>query len=83
MQQLLASFQSDTDSDAAFSRLAQQQTLGALCKSLGLFLKLRVGPWLVAQADARVLQQDVSDVCLRRLASAEKLLLSSAAAVLA
>lgn len=83
MQQLLSRFKTDADTEAAFSKLAQQQALGALSKSLGLFLKLRVGPWMVAQADTGVMKQDVFDVCLRRLASAEKILLSSAAAVLA
>jgi hypothetical protein len=83
LQQLLTSFASDADAESAFSRLAQQQALGALCKALGLFLKLRVGPWLVAQADAGLMKQQTLDSCLLRLARAEKLLLSSTAAVLA
>eukprot|EP00882_Tetradesmus_deserticola_P005559 GHRQ01005853.1.p1 GENE.GHRQ01005853.1~~GHRQ01005853.1.p1 ORF type:complete len:459 (+),score=245.23 GHRQ01005853.1:253-1629(+) len=83
LQQLLTSFASDADAESAFSRLAQQQALGGLCKALGLFLKLRVGPWLVAQADAGLLKQQSLDSCLLRLARAEKLLLSSTAAVLA
>eukprot|EP00882_Tetradesmus_deserticola_P014563 GHRQ01015491.1.p1 GENE.GHRQ01015491.1~~GHRQ01015491.1.p1 ORF type:complete len:481 (+),score=238.12 GHRQ01015491.1:300-1742(+) len=83
LQQLLTSFASDADAESAFSRLAQQQALGGLCKALGLFLKLRVGPWLVAQADAGVLRQQCLDSCLLRLARGEKVLLSSTAAVLA
>lgn len=83
MQQLLANFKTDEDSGAAFSRLSQQQALGAMCKALGLFLKLRVGPWMVAQGDAGMLQEQVVDICLTRLARAEKILLSSTAAVLA
>jgi hypothetical protein len=83
LQQLLTSFASDADAESAFSRLAQQQALGALCKALGLFLKLRVGPWLVAQADAGLMKQQTLDSCLLRLARAEKLLVSSTAAVLA
>lgn len=83
MQQLLLGFKSDGDSEAAFARLSAQQQLGPLSKALGLFLKLRVGPWLVAQGDAGALQQQTVDVCLVRLAAAEKILVSSTAAVLA
>jgi hypothetical protein len=83
LQLLLNGFGSDADCEAAFARLASQQALGALAKGLGSFLKLRVGPWVVAQGDAGALQSQAVDVCLRRLARAEKILLSSAAAVLA
>jgi hypothetical protein len=83
LQQLLLGFKSDADSEAAFARLAAQQQLGTLSKALGLFLKLRVGPWLVVQSDAGALQQQTVDVCLVRLAVAEKVLISSTAAVLA
>jgi hypothetical protein len=50
-----------------------------------VFLKLRVGPWLVAQADAAAgtAQQGELDATLLRLARAEKALLSSQGAVLA
>jgi hypothetical protein len=83
LQQLLSGFVSDAECEAAVARLASQQPLGALAKGLGSFLKLRVGPWVVAQGDAGALQAHAVDVCLRRLAKAEKTLLSSAAAVLA
>jgi len=83
LQLLLSGFASDADCEAAVARLASQQALGALAKGLGTFLKLRVGPWVVAQGDAGALKPQAVDVCLRRLARAEKVLLSSAAAVLA
>lgn len=83
LQLLLNGFSSDAECEAAFARLASQQPLGALAKGLGSFLKLRVGPWVVAQGDAGALKGQAVDVCLGRLARAEKLLLSSAAAVLA
>eukprot|EP00879_Flechtneria_rotunda_P033563 GHRR01037187.1.p1 GENE.GHRR01037187.1~~GHRR01037187.1.p1 ORF type:complete len:145 (+),score=16.18 GHRR01037187.1:436-870(+) len=81
-QQLLARFKSDEDSDAAFTRLASQQALGSLSKALGLFLRFRVGPWIVAQGDAGGLEQQTVNSCIHRLARAEKILLSSIAAVL-
>lgn len=83
LQQLLSGFSSDAECEAAVARLAGQQALGALAKGLGSFLKLRVGPWVVAQADAGALSAAAVDVCLARLARAEKVLLSSTAAVLA
>lgn len=83
LQQALARFKSDADADAVFARLAGQAALGGLARGLGLFLRLQVGPWLVGQADAGALPAAVADACLRRLASCEKLLLGSAAAVLA
>lgn len=83
LQMLLTGFASDAECEAAFTRLASQAALGGLAKGLGTFLKLRVGPWVVAQGDVGALQDQAVDVCLRRLARAEKVLLSSTAAVLA
>jgi hypothetical protein len=83
LQLLLSGFVSDAECEAAIARLTAQQPLGALAKGLGSFLKLRVGPWVVAQGDAGALKPGTVDVCLGRLARAEKQLLSSAAAVLA
>jgi hypothetical protein len=83
LQLLLSGFASDAECEAAIARLTAQQPLGALAKGLGSFLKLRVGPWVVAQGDAGALRPGTVDVCLGRLARAEKQLLSSAAAVLA
>jgi hypothetical protein len=83
LQLLLSGFPSDEDCEAAFARLCQQQQLGGLAKGLGSFLKLRVGPWVVAQEDAGAFKAQAGDACLRRLAQAEKILLSSTAAVLA
>lgn len=79
----LAGFASDADCEAALSRLAGNQALGALAKGLGSFLRLRLGPWLVAQADAGALADGDAEATLRRVARAEKLLLSSQGAVLA
>jgi hypothetical protein len=49
LQQLLAGFKSPADSQAAWSKLASQTGTGQLCKSLGVFLKSSVGPWLLAK----------------------------------
>ncbi|KAF8061907.1 MRF1 [Scenedesmus sp. PABB004] len=83
LQAALSGFRADADAEAAFGRLASQAPLGGLSRGLGLFLRLRVGPWLVAQGDAGLLARPAADACLRRLAAAEKTLLSSTAAVLA
>lgn len=83
LQKTLGGFSSDADCEAALARLTSNQGLGPLARGLGMFLKLKVGPWIVVQGDTEALSQAVVDVCLRRLARAEKLLLSSQAAVLA
>lgn len=96
-QQLLASFSSDADCAAAFSRLASQKQQGQLARGFSLFLKTRVGPWLVARADAAaagtgkakqgkeaaVVEQARFDMLLRRLHAAEQTLGRSQGAVLA
>jgi hypothetical protein len=84
LQQTLAGFVSDAECDAALARLTANATLGGLAKGLGLFLRLKVGPWLVAQADTAAAASGASlDGVLARLARAEKCLLASQAAVLA
>jgi hypothetical protein len=50
MQQLLLGFKCNDDCSSAFARLASQKALGPTCKTLGLFLKTYVGPWLLQKA---------------------------------
>ena len=51
-RRLLSSFASDAAAADAFAKLSEAPQHGALAKGLALFLKTRVGPWLVARADA-------------------------------
>lgn len=97
-QQLLGSFPTDADAAAAFARLAAQKQQGQLARGYSLFLKTRVGPWLVARADAAAVaaaakrkggggggdaEQARFDTLLRRLHTAEQTLGRSQGAVLA
>lgn len=95
LQQLLAGFKSPADSQAAWSKLAGQTGMGQLCKSLGVFLRSSVGPWLLAKqqqaqqqqqqggAKAEGKQQQEVAAALERCVAAEKLLSSSQGALLA
>ncbi|KIY94918.1 putative Nucleolar MIF4G domain-containing protein 1 [Monoraphidium neglectum] len=84
LQQLLGSYPTDKDCVAAFARLAGLKQQGQLARGLALFLKTRVGPWLVGRADAAAAEeQGRFDVLLRRLHAAEQTLARSQGAVLA
>jgi hypothetical protein len=94
LQQLLAGFKSPADSQAAWSKLAGQTGMGQLCKSLGVFLRSSVGPWLLAKqqqaqqqqgggSGSQGKQQQEVAAALERCVAAEKLLSSSQGALLA
>ncbi|GBF89357.1 hypothetical protein Rsub_02235 [Raphidocelis subcapitata] len=93
LRQLLAGFPSDAEAAAAFGRLSEQKQHGALCRGLSLFLKTRVGPWLVSRADAAEARarggggaeagaRAEADALLRRLHAAERTLARGQAALL-